>query len=114
MTLGLLGPLIMVILGLTIILGPPPGYSNNMPLEFSWVLVIFGGIVGVIVAALAACNFVVGYSLGQRKNYVFCFVIACLICINVPLGTILGVFTLLVLSRPSVKESFATGRGETP
>ena len=36
----------------------------------------------------------------------FCFVIACLACMQMPLGTILGVFTIIVLARPSVKEMF--------
>ena len=33
-------------------------------------------------------------------------VIAALECLSVPLGTLLGVFTLVVLSRPSVRDSF--------
>ena len=28
---------------------------------------------------------------------------ACVCCVNIPLGTALGVFTLIVLSRPGVK-----------
>ena len=43
---------------------------------------------------------------GQRRNRSFCFVVACLSCFNVPLGTILGIFTILVLNRPSVQAGF--------
>jgi hypothetical protein len=33
-------------------------------------------------------------------------VIAAISCLLVPLGTVLGIFTILVLVRPSVKERF--------
>ena len=35
------------------------------------------------------------------------FVVACILCLNVPIGTALGVFTILVLVRPTVKDLFA-------
>ena len=60
----------------------------------------------MLLLGLAAVEFFTGYSLSMRKNYVFCFVIACLTCLKMPLGTILGVFTILVLNRPTVKEMF--------
>jgi hypothetical protein len=41
--------------------------------------------------------------LRKRRHRTLSFVMACLTCINIPLGTALGVFTLVVLSRPSVK-----------
>jgi len=34
-------------------------------------------------------------------------IVAGITCLSVPIGTVLGVFTLLVLSRPSVKQMFA-------
>jgi len=36
----------------------------------------------------------------------FCLIVAGIICIFMPLGTILGVFTIIVLVRPSVKAMF--------
>ena len=47
-----------------------------------------------------------GRWLAARRNWTFCFVVACLSCMNVPLGTILGVFTILVLQRPGMKGVF--------
>ncbi len=44
-----------------------------------------------------------GVSLRKRRRRTLSFVMACLTCISVPLGTTLGVFTLVVLSKPSVK-----------
>jgi len=37
----------------------------------------------------------------------FCFVVACIECLFMPFGTVLGAFTIIVLMRPSVKNLFA-------
>jgi hypothetical protein len=64
--------------------------------------------------ALAGCALFTGYNLSRKKRYMFCFVDACICCIQVPLGTILGVFTIVVLARPGVKELFDRDSAETP
>lgn len=53
-----------------------------------------------------------GRCLGRRTRYPFCFVMACLCCANIPLGTVLGVFTIIVLARPGVRELFDVGAAE--
>ncbi len=60
--------------------------------------------------ALAVCLFIAGSSLTKRKRYTFCLVIAAINCMSMPFGTILGIFTILVLMRPSVKELFAANK----
>lgn len=52
-----------------------------------------------------------GRALAQRRRYTFCLVIAGVACMFMPFGTVLGVFTIIVLLRDSVKELFATGGG---
>ena len=51
--------------------------------------------------------YLTGSSLKQRRRRTLCFVVACLMLPSFPLGTILGVFTIIVLRRPSVQELFA-------
>jgi hypothetical protein len=63
-------------------------------------------LLGWLFAALVA---VAGRKLAKRRGRTFCIVVAALCCIMVPLGTILGVFTLIVLTRPSVQALFASG-----
>jgi hypothetical protein len=76
------------------------------------VRVIMGLMMAMIVAmifaglAFAACLAAAGRYLAQQRNYTFCLVIAAISCLLVPLGTVLGIFTILVLMRPSVKERF--------
>ena len=48
-----------------------------------------------------------GRSLVQRRHRLFCLVIAGINCLFLPYGTVLGVFTFMVLMRPSVQALFA-------
>lgn len=47
-----------------------------------------------------------GVCLGRRKGYVFVLIASFLNFFWVPLGTVLGIFTVIVLQRPSVKALF--------
>jgi len=76
---------------------------------------VFFGLIFVMLAltfitlgwTLAICMIISGRRLARRKCYKFCFAIACVSCLLMPHGTVLGVFTIIVLMRPSVKELFA-------
>lgn len=69
-------------------------------------------LVAMILAGLAfaVCLGLAGRYLASRTHYTFCLVMAALSCLMVPVGTVLGIFTILVLLRPTVKERF----GHTP
>jgi hypothetical protein len=54
----------------------------------------------------AVCVILAGRYITKRRHYIFCLVIASLNCLFMPFGTILGVFTIVILMRPSVKELF--------
>jgi hypothetical protein len=72
----------------------------SVVLLFGWTLV------GLLVLA--------GRSLAQHRRYTFCLVMAAISCAFMPFGTVLGVFTLIVLLRPGVKELFGEGPGPVP
>ncbi len=63
--------------------------------------------------SLAVCTLLAGRFLRQHRHYMFCLVIAALLCMITPFGTILGVFTIVVLVRQSVKLLFTT-QGNNP
>lgn len=77
----------------------------------------FVGTVFTVVGVLSLClmwglalaTIAAGYFLRQRRAWVFCMAMAGLNCLSVPLGTILGVATIMVLTRPSVKAMFESG-----
>ena len=61
---------------------------------------------------LAIAIFLAGRFLTRRAHYMYCFVVAAIECLLMPFGTILGVFTIIVLVRPSVKALFQPGKAE--
>jgi len=60
----------------------------------------------VLVVVTAIGFFLVGLKLRQRRWWTFCYLSGWGECLMFPFGTILGVFTIIVLSRPTVKRSF--------
>jgi len=55
----------------------------------------------------ALLRILVGVALRRRRYYTFCLVAAGLTCFDIPLGTALGVATLIVLLRPSTERLFS-------
>jgi len=76
--------------------GPPPELLGG-------IFVVIGVLVMVFLWVKAAFVVYSGRCLKGRKNRTLSLVVACVCCMNLPLGTALGVFTLIVLSRASVK-----------
>ena len=73
---------------------------------FGWFFIVFA--LGWIVCGVtfAFCLALAGLFLARRQRYVYCLVMAALACMLMPFGTILGVFTIIVLMRESVREMF--------
>jgi hypothetical protein len=69
-------------------------------------LIAVGVFVMGLFLACAAVTAYAGHCLAAHKNYTYCLVIAAILCLNAPIGTVLGVFTIIVLMRSSVRELF--------
>ena len=78
---------------------PPPELFGIMFTVIPAIFIVTGWVM-VIFVALA------GRSLAQQRRYTFCLVIAGIECLFFPFGTILGVFTIVVLIRHSVSSLF--------
>jgi len=86
-----------------------PAGKSSSPKGFSAVFDMMKWIylVGAIACICGAVfNFMAARFIKQRRGRIFCFVIAALNCLQVPLGTGLGVFTFIVLSRDSVRRLY--------
>lgn len=68
--------------------------------------VIISAIIIIAGWAFAVLILIAGSRLKQRISYNFCLVIAFLECLIVPLGTVLGIFTILNLTKDPVKDLF--------
>ena len=101
-------PVFHLVLGLIMILAPDTmgGKANSPPAIVGWFFVIFAAVFICFGWAIAACIFAAGRFLARRKNYMFCLVVAGIECLFMPFGTVLGIFTIIVLIQEPVKELF--------
>jgi uncharacterized membrane protein len=108
-------PVIHLLIGLGIVSGRlgEPKHNNAFPEQlFGWAFVLAAGGAILMGWTLAACTVIAGRSIAQRKRYLFCVVVAgVMAAMCMPFGTVLGVFTIIVLMRPSVKREFGVSSG---
>jgi hypothetical protein len=106
-------PLLHFLFGLAMVAGWFPDMSDDPGARvFGAVIMVLAG--GLILAGwtYAAATAIAGRFLGARRHYTYCLVIAAISCVFMPFGTVLGVFTIVVLVRPSVKALFGVNTGE--
>jgi hypothetical protein len=99
---------VLLVIGLVIASGAIPldvGLPIDLPSEQLWIAAL-GVVYLVVVLTGALLAYFAGRSLRDCHNRVFCMVVAGLCCLQVPWGTVIGVCTIQVLSRPSVKALF--------
>jgi hypothetical protein len=84
------------------------------PQGFLKVFVWFYFFMGALFMTVFILNLLSGYFLRQRTHRTFSIVVGALDCLQVPFGTILGVFTIIVLVRDSVRKLYAVELGAPP
>jgi hypothetical protein len=99
-------PFIHFFMGLALATGALEADPGAQPIGIG--LMIFAGLFILAGWTLAALIAFAGRSLQTRTRYTFCLVMGGVECIFMPFGTVLGVFTIIVLMRDSVKELFDT------
>jgi hypothetical protein len=98
-------PLIHLTIGIVFLVANFDG-PNAPPRVIGLLMVIFAGFFILVGWTLALLILLAGRRLKRRAAWNFCLVVAAIECIFMPFGTVLGVFTIIVLSRKSVKELF--------
>jgi hypothetical protein len=78
---------------------PPPAFIG-------WIISGFGFLFFLAFAAVAALKLRTAFCIKGRKSRILCLVIAVISCLEIPYGTLLGVFTFIVLDRASVRSEF--------
>ncbi len=104
-------PILHLVMGLAMVTGWEDfGDQDPMASYMGWFFIVFAGAFILAGWAFAVCLFLAGGYLAQQRHYTFCLVMAAVACMFMPFGTVLGVFTIIVLVRESVKELFAQGQ----
>jgi hypothetical protein len=78
---------------------PPPAFVGWLFILIGGAVVLFGWIIGGLTIYSGVC-------MRRRRYHTFSLIIAAISCLSFPLGTALGVFTFIVLLRPSVKAEY--------
>ena len=101
-------PFIHVFMGLALVSGTffEGSEGTAPPPFFGWMFVIIGTIAILTGWTLAICIIMAGKKLKARKSRIYCMVMAGIECMFTPFGTVLGVFTLIELSKDSTKALF--------
>ena len=102
-------PILHVVLGAAMVLHKfPVDKAEHGPPDFmGWLFLLMGGAFMVFGWSMAVATIVAGRSLARRHRYLYCLILAGVMAATcMPFGTILGVFTIIVLMRPSVKQAF--------
>src|SRR5687767_2639997 len=100
-------PALHLAIGIGMVAGrfPDPTEQRDMQL-FGWLFVAMAAMWMLAALTYAVCLVLAGRFLARQAHYTFCFIIAALSCAFMPFGTVLGVFTIVVLVRRGVRQLF--------
>ena len=98
-------PLVHLFVGLALIFGQIGGEDPAADL-IGLLFVVIAGVIILTGWTFAVLILLSGRNLARRRRHTFCLVIAAVECLFMPFGTVLGVFTIVVLMRDSVKALF--------
>ena len=111
-------PIFHLIMGLSMLFGN--FYPEEVGAEIPFPFEMFGLMFTLIPAAIIIIGWVFaiaiaisGYFLSKRRNYLYCLIVAGISCVFMPFGTILGVFTIVVLMKDDVKDLFNDNLAQT-
>ena len=110
--------LLYVFMGMTFgsVLSKIPAKAGEQPPPalIGWLFIGLGLAFFVLALGFGIAKFFVARCIKRRKARTFCLVVAAIECLGVPYGTVLGVFTFLVLERDSIKHLFSVPLSASP
>lgn len=108
-------PVIHLALGIMMVTIPGHHASGTPPPPLvGWFFIVFALLFILCGMTFASFVLVTGRFLSRRKHYLFCMVMAGIECLFTPFGTVLGIFTIVVLMGDSVKALFHAQAGVPP
>jgi hypothetical protein len=100
-------PVIHLVLGIMMVVIPGHHGPGTPEPEFvGWFFICFAVLFILCGLTFSGFVFVNARFLSRRRHHTFCLVMAGVECLLIPYGTILGVLTIIVLMRDSVKALF--------
>ncbi len=105
--LGALFVLLWVFIGGAMVMGSATGGSDAAGEAGAGVFMIVMAIVMLVIfGAIAGLHVLAARSLTQRRRHTLLVIVACLTMLSIPIGTALGIWMLVVITKPEVKATF--------
>jgi hypothetical protein len=76
--------------------------------ETAVIMIVFFSMVSLVILASSVLNLLSGFFILKRRRRIFSVVVALVNTVQIPLGMALGIFTVIVLMRDSVRLKYAT------
>lgn len=103
-------PVLHLVMGIGMVTGTFPGAGGDASFRtFGWFFVVFASLIILCGLTFAVLLAIAGRRLLALRSHTFCTVMAAIACLFMPFGTVLGVFTLIVLTKPEVRGAFEQG-----
>jgi hypothetical protein len=100
--------IIHIVMGLMIVNGKFPNNAgpNQMPNQMGYFFVCMGSCAMLLGWCVGILTILSGRAIARRRRWMFSLVMAGVNCASFPIGTLLGIFTFIVLLRASVKSLY--------
>jgi hypothetical protein len=106
-------PLIYVAIGMIFMTVPIKHGNGPDPRFLGVVFAAIGIFAALAVGTYGGLQLYAARCLRLRRSRTLCLFAAVITCLSIPLGTALGVFTFIVLGRPTVQNIFSSGAPTT-
>ncbi|MEA3266771.1 MAG: hypothetical protein U9P42_07500 [Candidatus Fermentibacteria bacterium] len=98
---------VYIVMGILMITGAMDSAKvEPVPPELGWVFVGAGVVFVLIFVTIGLFTIKTGVNMNKRRNRTLCIVIDSILCLMVPFGTIVGIFGLVLLTKPEVSDQF--------
>jgi hypothetical protein len=105
MALASLVPGVQLTVGLLLATGRI-GAADDGSEAFGWLMASCASFLVILGLSIATLVAIAGRGLARHRSYTYCLVVAGFLCLAIPFGTLLGVFTIIVLVKPTVRALF--------
>jgi len=102
-------PSIYIVLGVMLLSGKFDG-KNPPPPFLGYILLVLGVLFMLVGFTVVVLLVLAGRFLAQARHWTFCVVVAAVSCAFFPLGTVLGVFTILTLADAEGRATFGLAK----
>ena len=100
-------PLFYVGMGALMLCGKLEGaHPDPAARIMGWVFIAIGVVFFLLGLSFVVCVALAGRYLSRRKHHTYCFIMGAVDCLFMPFGTVLGVFTIIVLQKDAVRQLF--------